>query len=341
MTALQPDLLKSKRASLDEDSERLLTTYTQARLDEGAAASTVSSERSQLRSLLRDSIESGKARTLAELVMDPSSAASALTCPTGSPGRASMQTRLRAFQRLSGLGVSDAERRARLEVLDGSLPSRRSRGWHDAGIAVAGLRGTGRCRTSTIDPSALEAIVLGSGVRANDDSALLGALCFSGLRVAEVRMLRWGDLIWNGAAESWEASVQRTGRRGLRFLIVGPGAQTMTNWRLESRADDDQAVFGARDSGKPLSARGFRRRVDFALTQAGHPSTRHSQIQSAFAGWLSASGFTDHEIKVVMGRREVRSVDRLLFAHRALAAQRQLAEQMEGAPLGSGSIGSH
>ncbi len=65
------------------------------------------------------------------------------------------------------------------------------------------------------------------------------------------------------------------------------------------------------------------------------------QIQSAFAAWLHESGLTDHEIKVVMGRREVRSVDRLLFAHRALAAQRQLAEQMEGASLGSGSIGSH
>ena len=286
-------------------------------------------------------MELGGHGTLAELVTDPASVATALASPARSPSKATMQTRLRAFQRLSGLGVSEDAHRSRLDALDERLPARFSRGWYDAGIAVGGTRATQRRRAPTIEPRELVEIVRRGGARSTEGAALLGVLCFSGLRAGEGRTLRWADLSWNGAAESWEASVRRKGRRGLRFLIVGPGAHALTNWRLESIPTQHEAIFGAQRNAEPLSERGFRKRGAAALMDAGYPSTRHAQIQSAFAAWLCESGLTDHEIKVVMGRREVRSVDRLLFAHRALAAQRQLAEQMEGAPLGSGSIGSH
>ena len=42
--------------------------------------------------------------------------------------------------------------------------------------------------------------------------------------------------------------------------------------------------------------------------------------------------------KVVMGRREVRSVDRLLVPHRTLAAQRRIAAQVDGLVFGSASV---
>ena len=286
-------------------------------------------------------MELGGPSTMAELVMNPASVATVLALPCGSPNRATVLTRLRAFQRLCQLGASPAVHRGRLDSLDERMPARFSRGWYDAGIAVGGTRATHRRRAPTIEPRELVKIVRRGGAVSTEGAALLGLLCFSGLRVGEVRTLRWPSLSWNGAAESWEASVRRKGRRGLRFLIVGPGAHALTNWRLESIPTQHEAVFGAQRNGEPLSERGFRKRVAAALKDAGYPSTRHAQIQSAFAAWLCESGLTDHEIKVVMGRREVRSVDRLLFAHRALAAQRQLAEQMEGAPLGSGSIGSY
>ena len=341
MTQIQPNLIRLRPAPLDAESEALLKAYTGMRLDQGAARSTVSSERSQLRVLLRDSMELGGSGTLAELVMDPASVATALACPCGSPSRATVLTRLRAFQRLCQLGVAAEVHRTRLDALDERLPARFSRGWYDAGIAVGGTRATHRRRAPTIEPRELVEIMRRGGAGSTEGAALLGVLCFSGLRVGEVRTLRWPSLRWNGAAESWDASVRRKGRRGLRFLIVGPGAHALTNWRLESIPAQQEAVFGAQRNGEPLSERGFMKRVAAALKDAGSPSTHHAQIQSAFAAWLHESGLTDHEIKVVMGRREVRSVDRLLFAHRALAAQRQLAEQMEGAPLGSGSIGSH
>ena len=308
------------------------------RLDQGAAPSTVSSERSQLRVLLRDSIELGGPCTLAALMTNPAGAAPALASPVGLPSKATVLKRLRAFQHLSGLGVSQDVHRGRLDALDESLPARLSRGWHDAGIAVGRVRATQRRWAPTVEPRDLESVVRRGGEESAEAAALLGVLCFSGLRVGEVRTLRWAALHWNGAAESWEASVRRKRRRGLRFFVVGPGAHALTNWRLASRSAQQEAVFGAQRTGQPLSERGFRKRVAAGLRDAGSPSTRHTQIQSAFAAWLSASGLTEHEIKVVMGRREVKSVDRLLLPHRTLAAQRRIAAQVEGRVFGSASV---
>ena len=174
----------------------------------------------------------------------------------------------------------------RLDALDERLPARCSRGGYDAGIAVGGTRATQRRRTPTIEPRELVAIVRRGGAGSTEGAALLGVLCFSGLRVGgglrvgEGRTLRWPSLRWNGAAESWEASVRRKGRRGLRFLIVGPGAHALTNWRLESILAQQEAVFGAQRTGEPLSERGFRKRVAAGLRDAGSPSTRHTSIAS-------------------------------------------------------------
>ena len=92
----------------------------------------------------------------------------------------------------------------RLDALDERLPARCSRGWYDAGIAVGGTRATQRRRAPTIEPRELVKIVRRGGAGSTEGAALLGVLCFSGLRVGEGRTLRWPSLRWNGAAESWE-----------------------------------------------------------------------------------------------------------------------------------------
>ena len=319
----QPLLMPFKLADLDETSLALVREYGLMRLGQGFAKATVASEQSQLRSLLRDSLAQGGPKSLEALMADLPATARLLAAPDRPCHASTIQTRLRAFQRLLGLGVAEQKHRQRLEVLDEHLPTRRTSEWHQAGILLGGHPAPSRKRFPSLDPGDLERIIQESIQQSAEAGALAGALCFSGLAADEVRTLRWSQVRWQGAAESWEVSLQRRKRRH-RLLIIGPGAQALTAWRLDPMGVDSDLIVPGKTGKDPLSPRGFRKRVKRILKAAGYPSYPRSTFVSACAAWLSEKGFTDHEVKVLLGRRRVKTIDGLLAPHRRLAAQRRV-----------------
>ncbi|MGE0135492.1 MAG: tyrosine-type recombinase/integrase [Dehalococcoidia bacterium] len=221
-------------------------------------------------------------------------------------------------------GCPNQEGRRRIDALDEALPHRADAGWWQSGVLVAGDRKRRRPQSPTLDPSDLERIVdaAGKGVsvtKATRDRVLVATHCHSGLLSNEIRTLRWDALRWIPEAEAWTTAIGR-GRGEIEVSIYGRAASLIVRWRLESRHSEVYVL--ANSHGEPLAARQVRRIVLDACTAAGFPRADRSTLLSAAAADLSASGLTDHEVAAALGIVDMRTMNRLLKPHQALAAQR-------------------
>ncbi len=81
--------------------------------------------------------------------------------------------------------------------------------------------------------------------------------------------------------------------------------------------------------GAPLSYRAARDVLTDACRRAGLPPATAAELRAGCAWWLRAQGLAEHEAMGVLGLARVRSVDRLLAPHRALAAQRRAREVVD------------
>ena len=137
--------------------------------------------------------------------------------------------------------------------------------------------------------------------------------------------LIWANLRWEQDLEGWSASVERGGRR-TRLSIFGPGATALI--RLKATFSDDPHmsvwVFPGPRNG-PLTTRQIRKIVLAACAAVGFPRADRTTLISALAAHLHTLGLTDHEIAIAIGKQDLRTVDRLLAPHVALAGQRKVA----------------
>ena len=75
--------------------------------------------------------------------------------------------------------------------------------------------------------------------------------------------------------------------------------------------------------GEALTERQVRRIVLTACSAAGFPHAARSTLLSASAAYLSVAGFRDHDVAMVLGITDMRSINRLLKPHQVLTAQRR------------------
>lgn len=324
----------------DCDSQRLLTTFSSARLAEGAHQQSVRREVSQLRAIMWEARAGDPSVTVRTLFGNLDLIARVLREPQAPIGRSTGRSRLVALQRfirLMGVGLG-RDPVTDLAALDALLPSRRGSGWHTAGTLTAGAPGRRRRRGPTLDAADLRRLVdaTGSGPYGHRarDRALVAMCCFSGLRPEEIVGLRWNDLTTELTASGHyglTAAVERNGRR-LSLLLPGPASDAVealaraTGGTIEALTGP---VFCARgEPERPLSYRAARDVIQDTCRRAGLPTVEASSLRAACAHWLRNQGLSDHEVAAVLGLARVRSVDRLLQHHAALDAQRTVREMV-------------
>lgn len=338
---MQPSLFQSPDGSpegvpartLDSESEAFLRRYA-THVSATLAPHTVRGEVSQLRSTVRQSALQGGPATIPELLAAPPSLARVLATPQTAISRSTALARLRAVQTALLLWFGKSEGARMVQQLDELLPSDRTGEWHRSGVLIGGQRSRRRPQSVTVDPTDLGAIIAAAGQGKDEDrvvrdSALVATLCFSGLRIEEVRSLSWTNLRWEPDLEGWSAPVERGGRK-TRLGVFGPGAAELI--RLRATLVDDPRVsawvFPAAQGGA-LSTRQIRKLLLAACTGVGFPHADRTTILSALAAYLHAQGLTDHEIAIAIGKQDLRTVDRLLAPHTALEGQRKVADAQE------------
>jgi hypothetical protein len=158
---------------LSSDSEDLIASFKEMRVARASAASAISAEVSQLRSLARDA-QSHFGLGLADLLDHPDRAAELIELGGGSLGRSTVMTRSRAVQNLAKLNLGDREGRRWISQFRAALPKKKSLGWHDSGISLPGSRSRVRPGSPTPDSRALEAILRLAVARSPVDGAIAG-----------------------------------------------------------------------------------------------------------------------------------------------------------------------
>ena len=314
-------------------NEPLLRRYRDSRRS-GAADSTIDGDVSQLRSLARDASRTGASGDLKVIVSDPQLAARLLLEPVQQLRRSTMQTRLRALQRLIGLTCSPKESKSLLDELDSNLSTTPSNSWHDAGITVGGRKGRAKARMS-VPPSALTSILHAAEEVSAESAALAGLLCFSAIRLDELSSLTWDQLSWG--TDQLTCTVHCTGATSEHvYVVMPPGVASL--FRLLTEADQptsDALVFPGRNPSAPAATRTIRSRLARWCNAAGWAGATRSDLVSALAGWMHDSEIDDHSIRVALGRRYARTVDGLLAPHRRrqaqLDTQQVLRQRLDGA----------
>lgn len=308
--------------ALSEPEQALLSRFREVRVAEGAARTTVEAELSQLRTVRRELLQSGFGVSLYDVLRDPARAGRPLLEPLKPCSTSTMETRLRAVHRLLRLDVSPSEGRRRIELLDAALPPRASHGWHDAGVRVGGSRSkTGR--RATVDPRALQAIFEGAQLESAEAGALAGLLCFTGLPLETICALRWSDLTWGADRLDCTVSIG-SGRRRIEFFVTGPASGALIRLYVGVPGAPFLYVFPGRSPVMAITTRAVRDRLARWAREAGHAGVTRHGLVSALAELLRADGLDDASIQFVLGRRQTRTVDRMLKPHDRLASQRRV-----------------
>jgi len=313
------DLFVSARASPED--EAFIASFRAARLRQGGAAATVSAEASQLRSLARDAT-SHLGLSLSDLLAQPKAAARLIEVAGQTLGFSTVLTRSRAVQKLAMQVLGDSDGRTWIQAFRDHLPKQPARGWHDDGLALPGTKTRVRQRAPTPDANAIEEILRTAALRSPVDGAIAGLVCFSGLDLKEMAELRWSEVSWHDRAgvPSCEVSVKRRGHSTTCF-VVSDGTKALLRLALASGLRRESYLFPGRSDGDHLSTGAIRARLRATCEAAGWRGLGRVQLTSALVAWLKAREFSDHYIRVAIGRRRAATVDRLLRNHDSIAAQ--------------------
>ncbi len=308
--------------ALSESELLLIARFRAARDAQGAATRTIDAEVSQLRTLRRDLIRSTGGTSLIDIIGNPALAGRPLMEPSQPCSKSTVETRHRAVQRLLQLDVSPEEGRRRLAALDAALPAGSSRGWHDAGIRLGGQRGR-VIQRPTLDVAALRDILHVAEAESVESGALAGLLCCSALPLASICALRWGDVNWGADRMSCTVSLGR-GRARRDFVIIGPAPGALIRLHVGARREGSEFVFPGRNTGAPITTRAAHERLRGWAARAGVVRVTRHGLASALAESLRAAGVDDPSTQLVLGRRQARSLDRLLTPHLRLESQRRV-----------------
>lgn len=322
----------------EPESEVLIAAFRAKRQASSDSEPTIAAEVSQLRSLVKDAYSRFRLR-LADLLTQPEKAAELIEAAGNTLGRSTVQTRIRAVQKLAMINLGEIQGKRWIASFRASLPKRPSRGWHDEGISLPGTPSQPHPHSPTPDPAALETILHLAVRLSQTDAAIAGLACFSGLELDEICGLRWKDVRWTDQRDAaiCEVRVQRRGQI-TTCLILPIGAKPLLSLALASGFQRDAFLFPGRQMDRPLSKGAIRNRLKRLCLHAGWPRLSRTQLCAAFVMWLRGHGYDDHSIRLIIGRRRAATIDRLLRHSTSIAAQLRVDDARQGKTLDSADL---
>jgi integrase len=157
-----------------------------------------------------------------------------------------------------------------------------------------------------------EAATLLTALDRSDDRATWACAFYAGLRLGELRGLRWSDVDETAGVVRVERAVDQSGvliepksRAGRRTVpLLRQLRAELALHRLETQAPDDAYVFGNRH-GNPFTPNAVRVRSGRVWAAAGLAPIGFHEARHAFASYLIAAGANAKEITVWMGHSSV------------------------------------
>ena len=152
------------------------------------------------------------------------------------------------------------------------------------------------------------------------DAELIRVAAYTGLRLGELRELRWRDIKWEESAivisRSLSAGVEREGtksRRNRRFGLAQPAADALHRLsQRESFTEPDHLVFCS-PIGRRIDDAALRKRYKRAQMAAGVPELRLHDLRHSFGSLLAAGGVDLVNIQGAMGHSQIQTT--MIYMH--------------------------
>ncbi|MBA3376650.1 MAG: site-specific integrase [Actinobacteria bacterium] len=184
-----------------------------------------------------------------------------------------------------------------------------------------------------------EVAALARAAESEQDAALFVTAAFTGLRLGELRVLRWTDVDFSKrlvhvrrAYTHGELGPPKSGRVRSVPLIDDVARVLDGLSRREHFTGSDQLVF-PNPVGNPLDDSKLRRRFYRALERAGLKRIRFHDLRHSF-GTLAVQVFPLSDVKAYMGHADIQTT--MVYVHHVPAGD--AAERLSGAVAGSGDF---
>lgn len=171
---------------------------------------------------------------------------------------------------------------------------------------------------------------------AEQDRCAWALAFYAGLRLGELRALRWGDVDDEAGVihvrRSWdvkEGEIRPKSTAGVRDVpILAPLLPHLAAQRAACFwSDDPEALVLGSSRRSPLGYNGLRGRTDVGLAAAGIKRVTLHEARHSFASFLAASGIGIKDLTVILGHSSVTvSLDR--YGHLFEAGKAQTAAQI-------------
>ena len=159
---------------------------------------------------------------------------------------------------------------------------------------------------------------LASAAVTEQDSVIFRVAAFTGLRLGELRGLRWGDIDWTRRVvfvrRSFTVKSDGPTKSGkVRSVpLVDQAARALDQLsRRERWTSDDDRVF-VNDVGEHIEDSALRRRFYTALDRAGLPHIRFHDLRHTF-GTIAVQAFPLTDVKAFMGHADIQTT--MIYIH--------------------------
>jgi integrase len=155
-----------------------------------------------------------------------------------------------------------------------------------------------------------------------DYTALLTVAIYTGMRIGELRGLRWCDVDLKNATLQVRHQANRKGKlvepktkQSVRRIPLGPTmVALLTRHRLASPYSMEADCVFASNEGTPLNARNVATRglapaLEAAGLSGGDPKITFHELRHAFASMMIERGMTSIDLANVMGHRDSRTTE--------------------------------
>jgi len=166
--------------------------------------------------------------------------------------------------------------------------------------------------------TAAEVVALAANAANAQDAALFQVAAFTGLRLGELRGLRWGDLDLprrllhvRRSFTRGETGPPKSGKVRSVPLVDDAGGPLFSLRLRERFTDDDDLVF-VNDLGNPFEESAMRRRFYKALDAAGLPRIRFHDLRHTF-GTLAVQALPLTDVMAYMGHADVQTT--MIYIH--------------------------
>jgi integrase len=167
-----------------------------------------------------------------------------------------------------------------------------------------------------LDPS--EVALLASRAANDQDAALFEVAAFTGLRLGELRGLRWGDVDWMHRLVHVRRSYTRDelgppkSGKVRSVPLVDQAARALDRLsRREYWTGEEDLVFVS-EVGEPFDEWAMRRRFYTALEQAGLGRIRFHDLRHTF-GTIAVQAFPLTDVKAFMGHADIQTT--MIYVH--------------------------